>query len=147
VSELRATPAMSTPAQPTSLRHRVVVVGGGFGGLNAVRTLDGADVDGGRRNSTWVAGSAAGGVAERPGLPFHSMSGGPARRPLAALACGMPLRIQTMLAVIASALLLIIGAYLGLTKGGTDTATLGWLLALVGAAGLVANLVLRARMR
>jgi hypothetical protein len=69
------------------------------------------------------------------------------RHRVAALACGMPLRIQTMLAVIASALLLIIGAYLGLTKGGTDTATLGWLLALVGAAGLVANLVLRARMR
>ena len=26
-------------------RHRVVVVGGGFGGLNAVRGLDGVDVD------------------------------------------------------------------------------------------------------
>jgi hypothetical protein len=56
-------------------------------------------------------------------------------------------RIQATLAVIASALLLIIGAYLGLTQGGTDTATLGWLLSFVGAVGLVANLVLRARMR
>jgi NADH:ubiquinone reductase (H+-translocating) len=34
---------MITPAEPG--RHRVVVVGGGFGGLNAVRTLAHADVD------------------------------------------------------------------------------------------------------
>ncbi len=26
-------------------RHRVIVVGGGFGGLNVTRALDGADVD------------------------------------------------------------------------------------------------------
>ena len=26
-------------------RHRVVVIGGGFGGLNAVREMDGADAD------------------------------------------------------------------------------------------------------
>jgi hypothetical protein len=141
-----ATPAMSTTARPTSLRHRVVVVGGGFGGLNAVRALDGADVDGGRRTAPGrPARQQAGGRTARTAVPLDA--GGPARRPGAALACGMPLRIQTMLAVIASALLLIIGAYLGLTKGGTDTATLGWLLALVGAAGLVVNLVLRARMR
>ena len=29
----------------SAARHRVVVIGGGFGGLNAVRSLDGADVD------------------------------------------------------------------------------------------------------
>jgi NADH:ubiquinone reductase (H+-translocating) len=39
VSELQTT--QSTPTQ----RHRVVVVGGGFGGLNAVRALAHADVD------------------------------------------------------------------------------------------------------
>ena len=42
MSELQTT-AASTPAQAG--RHRVVVVGGGFGGLNAVRALAHADVD------------------------------------------------------------------------------------------------------
>jgi NADH dehydrogenase len=41
VSELQTTSAPSTSPQP----HRVVVVGGGFGGLNAVRALQHADVD------------------------------------------------------------------------------------------------------
>ena len=31
--------------EAASARHRVVVIGGGFGGLNAVRELDGADAD------------------------------------------------------------------------------------------------------
>ena len=46
MSELQGT-AASTPAPPAaqSGRHRVVVVGGGFGGLNAVRALAHADVD------------------------------------------------------------------------------------------------------
>jgi hypothetical protein len=56
------------------------------------------------------------------------------------------IRIQVALAVIASALLLILGAWLGLTKE-ADAATLGWLLAGVGAVGLVVNVVLRGRMR
>ena len=64
---------------------------------------------------------------------------------VAALPCGM-IRIQVALAVIASALLLILGAWLGLTKE-ADAATLGWLLAGVGAVGLVVNVVLRGRMR
>ena len=33
------------PQGPAGHRHRVVVVGGGFGGLNAVRELADADVD------------------------------------------------------------------------------------------------------
>jgi NADH dehydrogenase len=41
VSELQATSTQPTSGQ----RHRVVVVGGGFGGLNAVRALEHADVD------------------------------------------------------------------------------------------------------
>ena len=32
-------------SQPGSSRHRVVVVGGGFGGLSAVKALRRADVD------------------------------------------------------------------------------------------------------
>jgi NADH dehydrogenase len=34
-----------TGATDTTGRHRVLVVGGGFGGLNVTRALDGADVD------------------------------------------------------------------------------------------------------
>jgi succinate dehydrogenase/fumarate reductase flavoprotein subunit len=72
---------MSATVHATSPRHRIVVVGGGFGGLNAVRagqrrarwTVP-TSTAAGRRNSTRAAGSAAGGVVERPGLPFHSMS-------------------------------------------------------------------------
>ena len=57
------------------------------------------------------------------------------------------LRIQSTLAVIACALLMVLGAYYGLTKGDTDAATLGWVFAFVGAVGLVVNIVLRSRMR
>ena len=65
---------------------------------------------------------------------------------VAALRCGMS-RIQATLAIVASALLMILGAYFGLTKGDTDAATLGWVFAFVGAVGLGVNLVLRSRMR
>src|SRR4051794_16737340 len=41
VSELQTTSSQLS----TSLRHRVVVVGGGFGGLNVVRALAHAEVD------------------------------------------------------------------------------------------------------
>ncbi len=41
MSELQKSSTQSTPTP----RHRVVVVGGGFGGLNAVRALEHADVD------------------------------------------------------------------------------------------------------
>jgi hypothetical protein len=56
------------------------------------------------------------------------------------------LRIQSTLALIASALLMVLGVYYGLTRGGTDAATLGWVFAFVGAVGVVVNLVVRARM-
>jgi hypothetical protein len=56
-------------------------------------------------------------------------------------------RIQATLAIVASALLMVMGAYFGLTKGDTDAATLGWVLAFVGAVGLAVNLVLRTRIR
>ena len=42
MTEAAPTPAANQDGAP---RHRVVVVGGGFGGVNAVRGLDGADVD------------------------------------------------------------------------------------------------------
>jgi NADH:ubiquinone reductase (H+-translocating) len=46
VSEPQATGAsVATPGEGPAPRHRVVVVGGGFGGLNAVRALAHADVD------------------------------------------------------------------------------------------------------
>ena len=57
------------------------------------------------------------------------------------------LRIQSVLAIVASALLLFFGAYLGLSRGGTDAAVLGWVLAFVGFLGLVANFVVRGLMR
>jgi hypothetical protein len=57
------------------------------------------------------------------------------------------LRIQSTLALIASALLMVLGVYYGLTRGDTDAATLGWVFAFVGAVGVVVNLVVRARMR
>ena len=56
-------------------------------------------------------------------------------------------RIQLTLALIASAIIMVFGVYLGLTKDDTGAAILGWVLGVVGAVGLVANLVLRARMR
>jgi hypothetical protein len=56
-------------------------------------------------------------------------------------------RIQATLALVASALLMILGVYFGLTKGDTDAATMGWVLAFVGTVGLVVNLVLWARIR
>jgi hypothetical protein len=56
-------------------------------------------------------------------------------------------RIQATLAIVASALLMILGVYYGLTKGDTDAATLGWVFAAVGAVGLAVNLVLRTRIR
>jgi hypothetical protein len=48
---------------------------------------------------------------------------------------------------VASAIVAVVGLVLGLTKAGTDTATFGWVLAVVGAVSLVANVVLRTRLR
>jgi hypothetical protein len=56
------------------------------------------------------------------------------------------LRIQSALALIASALLMIFGVYYGLTRGDTDAATLGWVFGFVGAVGVVVNLVVWGRM-
>jgi hypothetical protein len=56
-------------------------------------------------------------------------------------------RLQLLLAIVACALLTVIGAWLALTRDGKDAATLGWLLAVIGAVGLVVNLYLRARTR
>jgi hypothetical protein len=57
------------------------------------------------------------------------------------------LRIQSLLAIIACVLLVVLGTYYGLTRGGTNAATMGWVFAFVGAVGLVVNLVVRGRMR
>jgi hypothetical protein len=56
-------------------------------------------------------------------------------------------RGQVTISIIASAILLVFGIYLGLTKEASEAATLGWILAFVGGASLAVNLVLRTRMR
>jgi len=56
-------------------------------------------------------------------------------------------RIQFAVSVVASAMVTLVGVYLGLTKQGTDSATFGWVLAVLGALFLVTNLVLRDRLR
>jgi len=55
-------------------------------------------------------------------------------------------RFQVVLAVVASALLTVTGVWIGLTRDGTN-ASLGWILAFIGAVGLAVNLYLRARLR
>jgi uncharacterized membrane protein len=52
-----------------------------------------------------------------------------------------------MISIVASAILLVFGIYLGLTKEASEAATLGWILAFVGGASLAVNLVLRTWMR
>ena len=49
--------------------------------------------------------------------------------------------------VVGSVIIMVLGRLVGLRTGGTDLATFGWLLVLVGAVSVVANLVLGARMR
>jgi hypothetical protein len=56
-------------------------------------------------------------------------------------------RIQLAVAVLVSAIVTVVGVFLGVTSAGTDTATFGWVLAALGALFLVANLVLRTRLR
>ncbi len=56
-------------------------------------------------------------------------------------------RTQVTVSIVASAIVMIFGVYLGLTKSATEASTLGWILAVVGAVGLVVNLLLRTRMR
>ena len=56
-------------------------------------------------------------------------------------------RLELGVAVVASLIISVIGIVLGVTKAGTDAAAFGWFLALIGAVGVVANLVVRARMR
>jgi hypothetical protein len=56
-------------------------------------------------------------------------------------------RIEFAVAVLASALVTVTGLYLGLTRAGTEAGTFGWVIAVVGGAALIANLVLRTRLR
>jgi drug/metabolite transporter (DMT)-like permease len=56
-------------------------------------------------------------------------------------------RGQVTISIVASAIVMGFGVYLGLTKDATEASALGWLLAFVGAVGLAVNLVLRTRMR
>ena len=56
-------------------------------------------------------------------------------------------RSQVTISIVASAIVMVFGIYLGLTKDQTDASVLGWVLAVVGALSLVVNLVLRTRMR
>jgi hypothetical protein len=56
-------------------------------------------------------------------------------------------RVELGAAVVASLIITVLGVVMGLTRAGSDAAAFGWFLALIGAISLVANLVLRARMR
>jgi uncharacterized membrane protein len=56
-------------------------------------------------------------------------------------------RSQVTISIVASAIVLVFGVYLGLTKDATEAATLGWVLAFVGGVSLAVNLFLRTRMR
>ena len=56
-------------------------------------------------------------------------------------------RTQVTVSIVASAIVMIFGVYLGLTRSGTDAAALGWIFAVLGAVGLAVNLFLRTRMR
>ncbi|MET0763770.1 MAG: hypothetical protein ABWY29_02815 [Blastococcus sp.] len=56
-------------------------------------------------------------------------------------------RGQVTISIVACAILLAFGIYLGLTKDASEASTLGWILAFVGGVGLAVNLVLRTRMR
>ncbi len=49
--------------------------------------------------------------------------------------------------VVGSLIVMGLGYWMTVTSAGTDLATFGWLLVLVGAVGVVANLVLGTRMR
>jgi hypothetical protein len=48
---------------------------------------------------------------------------------------------------VGSGIVMVLGIVLVLKTSGTDLAAFGWLLVLVGALSVVANLVVRARMR
>jgi amino acid permease len=56
-------------------------------------------------------------------------------------------RTQVTVSIVASAIVMIFGVYLGLTTSATEASAFGWLLAVVGAVGLVVNLFLRTRLR
>jgi drug/metabolite transporter (DMT)-like permease len=56
-------------------------------------------------------------------------------------------RSQVTISIVASAIVMVFGIYLGLTTDDTDASILGWVLAFVGAVSLVINLILRTRMR
>jgi hypothetical protein len=49
--------------------------------------------------------------------------------------------------VVGSLIVMGLGIWMAITRTGTDMATFGWLLVLVGAVGVVANLVVGTRMR
>jgi drug/metabolite transporter (DMT)-like permease len=56
-------------------------------------------------------------------------------------------RGQVTISIVASAIVMVFGVYLGLTKDATEAATLGWVLGFVGAVSLAVNLFIRTRMR
>jgi hypothetical protein len=56
-------------------------------------------------------------------------------------------RGQVTASIVASVIVTAFGVYLGLTKDQTNASALGWILAFVGAVGLIVNLILRTRMR
>jgi drug/metabolite transporter (DMT)-like permease len=56
-------------------------------------------------------------------------------------------RSQVTISIVASAIVMVFGVYLALTKDTPDASVLGWVLAFVGAVSLAVNLFLRARMR
>ena len=59
----------------------------------------------------------------------------------------VPARMGPTAGAVGSAIILALGVYIAVSRTGTDLATFGWLLGVVGALTLGVNLVLRARMR
>lgn len=84
----------------------------------------------------------------RPGPGAVRSTGEGSTAVRSALPCGMRMgRIEFGLSVLASVLVTIAGVVLGLKNPGTDMATFGWVMAVVGAVFLVVNLVVRTRLR
>jgi hypothetical protein len=56
-------------------------------------------------------------------------------------------RIGPGAGIVGGLVLMGLGVWMAVTRTGTDLATFGWLLVLVGAIGVVANLLVGTRMR
>ena len=56
------------------------------------------------------------------------------------------MRLQANVALLISGVVVALGLFLALSKAGTDAATFGWFLAVIGAVFGIANMFVRTRM-